>query len=161
MCCSSREVQSWLLQPVRVPDVEIQADVAAELKYEPRIQANEIGIVVKDGVVTLTGSVDSFSKKWAAEEAAHRVRGARNNLERKVSHGAGAAAVHPATEVHPTCGGQLTNVDQQNGRGPAAYDPSRDCAGHHAGNEDWRVGLRDDRVRDAREDTNQDPGCDG
>ena len=56
-------------------DEEIQRDVLNELKFEPRVQPNEIGVVVKDGVVTLTGWVESYAKKWAAEEAAHRVRG--------------------------------------------------------------------------------------
>jgi len=56
-------------------DVDIQRDVLNELTFEPRVQPNEIGVAVKDGVVTLTGSVDSYAKKWAAEEAAHRVRG--------------------------------------------------------------------------------------
>jgi osmotically-inducible protein OsmY len=56
-------------------DEEIQRDVLAELKWDARVQPNEIGVIVKNGVVTLTGWVDSFSKKWAAEEAAHRVRG--------------------------------------------------------------------------------------
>jgi osmotically-inducible protein OsmY len=56
-------------------DAKIQQDVLAELKADPRIQPNEIGVAVKDGVVTLTGWVDSFTKRWAAEEAAYRVRG--------------------------------------------------------------------------------------
>src|SRR5436309_669040 len=56
-------------------DEEIQRDVLNELKFEPRVQPNEIGVVVKDGVVALTGWVESYAKKWAAEEAAHRVRG--------------------------------------------------------------------------------------
>jgi len=58
-------------------DEEIQKNVLAELKWDARVQPNEIGVVVKDGVVTLTGWVDSYTKKWAAEEAAHRVRGVK------------------------------------------------------------------------------------
>src|SRR2546422_7872484 len=56
-------------------DEQIQKDVLAELKWDARVQPNEIGVAVKDGVVTLTGWVDSYTKKWAAEDAAHRVRG--------------------------------------------------------------------------------------
>jgi osmotically-inducible protein OsmY len=58
-------------------DAQIQADVLAEMKYEPRVLPNEIGVVVKDGIVTLTGWVDSYTKRWAAEEAAMRVRGVK------------------------------------------------------------------------------------
>src|SRR3977135_3224940 len=56
-------------------DEEIQRDVIAELRWDARVKPNEIGVQVKNGVVTLTGWVDSYLKKWAAEEAAHRVRG--------------------------------------------------------------------------------------
>src|SRR5437879_2524182 len=56
-------------------DEQIQLDVLEELKWDARVQPNEIGVAVKDGVVTLTGWVDSYTKKWAAEEAAHRVQG--------------------------------------------------------------------------------------
>ncbi|HWN90848.1 MAG TPA: BON domain-containing protein [Verrucomicrobiae bacterium] len=65
-------------------DEQIQQEVLAELKYEPRVTPNEIGEVVKSGVVTLTGWVDSYTKRWAAEEAAHRVRGVKavaNDIE--------------------------------------------------------------------------------
>jgi osmotically-inducible protein OsmY len=58
-------------------DEEIQRDVLAELKFEPRVLPNEIGVAVKDGVVSLTGYVDSYLKRWAAEDAAHRVRGVK------------------------------------------------------------------------------------
>jgi osmotically-inducible protein OsmY len=58
-------------------DEEIQKNVLSELKWDARVQPNEIGVMVKDGVVTLTGWVDSYTKKWAAEEAAHRVRGVK------------------------------------------------------------------------------------
>jgi osmotically-inducible protein OsmY len=65
-------------------DEQIQRDVLAELKFEPRVAPNEIGVAVKDGVVTLTGWVDSYTKRWAADEAAHRVRGVKavaNDIE--------------------------------------------------------------------------------
>jgi osmotically-inducible protein OsmY len=48
-----------------------------ELKWDARVQPNEIGIAVMDGIVTLTGWVDSYTKKWAAEEAAKRVPGVK------------------------------------------------------------------------------------
>jgi osmotically-inducible protein OsmY len=56
-------------------DEQIQKDVLAELNWDARVQPNEIGVAVKNGIVTLMGTVDSYTKKWAAEEAAHRVRG--------------------------------------------------------------------------------------
>lgn len=58
-------------------DEEIQRDVIAELRWDARVKPNEIGVQVKGGVVTLTGWVDSYMKKWAAEEAAHRVKGVK------------------------------------------------------------------------------------
>lgn len=54
-------------------DEEIRSEVIEELQWDPRIQSNEIGVAVKDGIVTLTGWVDSYLKKVAAEEAALRV----------------------------------------------------------------------------------------
>jgi len=58
-------------------DTELQRDVMDELKWEPAIKAAEIGVGVKDGVVTLSGYVDNFFKKWAAERAAARVFGVK------------------------------------------------------------------------------------
>ncbi len=58
-------------------DEQLQRDVLAELTFEPRVQPNEIGVAVRDGIVTLTGWVDSYTKKWAAEDAAHRVHGVK------------------------------------------------------------------------------------
>ena len=58
-------------------DEKIQRDVIAELRWDARVKPNEIGVQVKGGVVTLTGWVDSYMKKWAAEEAAHRVKGVK------------------------------------------------------------------------------------
>jgi osmotically-inducible protein OsmY len=65
-------------------DEDIQRAVQHELKWDAEVAPNEIGVAVRDGVTTLTGWVDTFSKKWAAERAALRVRGVKavvNNIE--------------------------------------------------------------------------------
>ena len=56
-------------------DEDIQADVLEEFRWDSRIRASDIGVQVRDGVVTLTGSVSVYPKKWAAADAAHKVRG--------------------------------------------------------------------------------------
>ena len=56
-------------------DTEIQKDVIDELKWEPLLSLAEIGVSVKNGVVTLSGTVDTFAKKEEAENAAKRVAG--------------------------------------------------------------------------------------
>ncbi len=58
-------------------DVEIKDDVLDELAWQPGIDETQIGVIVEDGVVTLSGVVDSYSKKLAAEKAAKRVNGVR------------------------------------------------------------------------------------
>ena len=58
-------------------DAHVQRDVMNELKWEPTIHAAEIGVAVKNGVVTLSGTVDSYGKKWAADRAAKRVAGVK------------------------------------------------------------------------------------
>jgi osmotically-inducible protein OsmY len=71
-------------------DTDLQQAVLDELRWDPRVRPNEIGVVVKDGVVTLTGWVDSYTKKWAAEDDAHRVRGVKavaNDIEVRLGTG--------------------------------------------------------------------------
>jgi osmotically-inducible protein OsmY len=58
-------------------DNDLQRDVLQELAWEPSIKAQDIGVTVKDGVVTLTGHVPTYSEKWDAESAAKRVVGVR------------------------------------------------------------------------------------
>lgn len=62
-------------------DAELQRDVMAELEWEPTIHAAEIGVGVKDGVVTLSGDVDLYSKKLAVEAAVKRVLGVKAVVE--------------------------------------------------------------------------------
>jgi osmotically-inducible protein OsmY len=70
----------------------IKRDVLAQLGWNTRVKQTEVGITVKDGVVKLTGTVDSYAKKIAAQEAAHSVRGVldvANDLEVKVPGSSG------------------------------------------------------------------------
>ena len=56
-------------------DSQIKTDVLNELKWDSRVDETEIGVQVKEGIITLVGSVDVYAKKIAAREAAHRVHG--------------------------------------------------------------------------------------
>jgi osmotically-inducible protein OsmY len=60
-------------------DRQLQQDVVDELYWDPRLSdiASQIGVSSENGVVTLTGKVDSYIKKHAAEAAAQRVRGVK------------------------------------------------------------------------------------
>jgi osmotically-inducible protein OsmY len=58
-------------------DLEIQKDVIDQLKWEPFLNASEIGVAVKNGIVTLSGRVDSYSKKVLAEKTTKKVGGVK------------------------------------------------------------------------------------
>ena len=58
-------------------DTDLQRDVVAELGWEPSVKAQDIGVSVRDGIVTLTGNVPTYAEKFAAENAAKRVSGVR------------------------------------------------------------------------------------
>jgi osmotically-inducible protein OsmY len=69
-------------------DMKLQRDVLDEIAWEPSVCVPEIGVMVCDGIVTLTGSVENLPAKWAAENAALRVFGVRavvNDIEVKLS----------------------------------------------------------------------------
>lgn len=58
-------------------DTQLQSDVIAELSWEPSINSEDIGVEVKDGIVTLAGHVSSYAEKIGAERAAMRVAGVK------------------------------------------------------------------------------------
>jgi osmotically-inducible protein OsmY len=99
-------------------DAELQQDVMNELNWEPTLKAAEIGVGVKDGVVMLSGYVDSYIKKLAAERAAARVFGVR--------------AV--AAEIQVRLPGSLKRSDE-------------DIAGMVANVLEWNVLVPHDRVK--------------
>jgi osmotically-inducible protein OsmY len=54
-------------------DADLRRDVMAELAWDPAVDATAIGVAAKDGVVTLTGHIDTFAQKHAAANAVRRV----------------------------------------------------------------------------------------
>ncbi len=58
-------------------DTELQDDVLSELSYEPSINVIDIGVLVKDGTVTLNGYATSYIEKWAAVNAVKRINGVK------------------------------------------------------------------------------------
>lgn len=79
-------------------DSQIQKDVMAEIKWDPYLSAAEIGVAVKNGIVTLSGIVDSYSKKVAAEDAAKRVKGVKAIAE-DIQVGASIGNTKSDTEI--------------------------------------------------------------
>lgn len=79
-------------------DMEIRQAILDELEFEPSVEAAGIGVAVKGGVVTLSGFVDNYAEKIAAEVAAKRVLGVQAvamDIEVKVPH----PAKHSDTEI--------------------------------------------------------------
>ena len=58
-------------------DIQLQKDVLAELAWDPSIKAAHVGVAVNDGVVLLSGHLDTFGEKHAVERAVQRVAGVR------------------------------------------------------------------------------------
>jgi osmotically-inducible protein OsmY len=71
-------------EPAMTSDRDIERNVTEELQWNPDLDASDIAVAVKDGVVTLAGFVKSYTDKYEAESAAKRVAGVRgvaNDLE--------------------------------------------------------------------------------
>src|ERR1700757_998101 len=69
-------------------DLEMRHDVERELEFDPSVDARNIGVMVKNGVVTLTGYVSNYGEKWRAERIAKRVAGVSalaNDIEVRLS----------------------------------------------------------------------------
>ena len=63
-------------------NADLQKDVQDAIKWEPVLSVAEIGVTAKDGIITLTGTVDSYRKKMEAEEAAKNVGGVKAVVEK-------------------------------------------------------------------------------
>jgi osmotically-inducible protein OsmY len=58
-------------------DTQLRNDIQAELNWAPDVKTSDIGVIVKDGVVTLTGHLASYAEKYAVERAVQRVHGVK------------------------------------------------------------------------------------
>jgi len=79
-----------MTQKARKTDTQIHRDVLEELRWDSRVDETEVGVEVDAGVVTLTGTVTSWAKRLAAQEAARRVIGVldvANDIKVKVPGG--------------------------------------------------------------------------
>ncbi len=76
--------------------LELQERIIEEIAFDPGINSEEIAVTVRDGVVTLRGTVSSFDERWNAENAAKRVRGVRGIADELVVE---LPATHQLTET--------------------------------------------------------------
>jgi osmotically-inducible protein OsmY len=101
---------------VRRTDSEIQQAVLRELKWDTRVEETDVGVEVDGGIVTLTGTVTSWAKRIAAQEAAHRVVGVldvANDLVVKPTGSAGRTDTEIAQAVRQALEWDVTVPDEQ------------------------------------------------
>ena len=75
-----------MYETVTKSELQIQQEVMRELRWDTRIGQTQVGVEVDRGIVTLSGTVDNYAKKWAAKEAAHRVAGVLDVADDVVVH---------------------------------------------------------------------------
>jgi osmotically-inducible protein OsmY len=87
-------------------NADLQNDVQYAIRWEPLLNAAEIGVTAKDGVVTLTGTVDSYAKKLEAEKAAMNVAGVKAVAE-EIKVKFGHDGKKDDTEIATSCANAL------------------------------------------------------
>jgi osmotically-inducible protein OsmY len=75
-------------------DTELQNDVMSELKYDPSVKVSDIGVLAKNGTVTLNGYATSYSEKWEAVHATKRVAGVKAIADDRTDTDIAAAAIN-------------------------------------------------------------------
>ena len=123
-------------------DLQLKQDIEAELHFDPRVNAAQIGVSVDKGAVSLLGAVDTYAEKWAAEEATRRVSGVRTvaqDLTVKILSGHRhddaeiAGAVQTALEWNVFVPGSITAKVQRGEvtlEGQVTWKFQRDAAQH-------------------------------
>jgi osmotically-inducible protein OsmY len=72
-------------------DLELRHDIEEELEREPRLNPAAIGVAVRDGIVMLTGYMDTYAEKWAAEGATKRLSDVRTVVDEIEVRGPGSS----------------------------------------------------------------------
>jgi hypothetical protein len=124
-------------------DLDIKRDVEDELRSDPDIDATDIAIAVKDGVVTLAGFVRSFRQKRKAEEDVKHfagVIGVVNNIEVRlpIIHTMGSSAGFAPERMRPTSNTDPTSFACQRLSGERTPNPARGWPKGEA----YKVGYR-------------------
>ena len=79
-------------------DAQLKSEVTAELAWDPRINAANIGIAVREGIVSLSGQVDTYIQKHAVEKATRRIAGNSScNISRRFPPISGTIKLSPVT----------------------------------------------------------------
>lgn len=123
-------------------DLQIRDDVLAELDFEPTLKAAGVGVAVVDGVVTLSGFVESLAQRAFAEDAVKRVRGVRGvaqeievrlPFESRTDDATLASRVRNVLDWHLGALGERIDVEVSTGHvtlsGQARHAHQRDLAG--------------------------------
>ena len=97
-------------------DYDLQRDILEELRWEPSVKSQDIGVAVHDGVVTLTGNVPTYAEKFAAEDAAKRVPGVRAIAEELIVNLFGAHVRNDSDIAQATTNALDWNVTVPNGK---------------------------------------------
>ncbi len=97
-------------------DEQLHGDVMFQLGWDSRVKQTEVGVTVRKGIVTLTGTVDNYAKKLAAEQAAHHVVGVldvANEIKVEASGGAQHSDVEIAAALRYALEWNVLVPDQQ------------------------------------------------
>src|ERR1700693_6266614 len=105
------QFHTWRISMIKIDDSELRRKVIAELDWNPSIDCSAIGVAVKDGVVTLSGSVANYSQKKNAERAAKRVADVKAVAEDLQIKLPGSAERSDADIAHWVLGGLRFHVD--------------------------------------------------
>jgi osmotically-inducible protein OsmY len=101
---------NWRMSMTKIDDSEIRRKVLAELDWDPSIDASAVGVAVKDGVVTLTGSIANYWQKKEVERVVKRVTGVKAVAEDLTIKLPGTAARSDADIAQSVLSGFRFNV---------------------------------------------------